>query len=169
MSEMPLEDPTERSRWGALQFLWRAMTVDVDRVYADAGLDPLEDRFVMELVRLHTRGPMTVRRLSESVLRDLDKVNRKVNDMAAAGLVTVSEAADEHERTVAVTAATVPFVDAMLAEWEATEASIAESESETPYPLKRAFADLAEALQRKSFHDRLQEKLAKDPRWSVAR
>jgi len=37
--------------------------------------------------------------------------------------------------------------------------------AEIPYPLSRAVTDIEEALRRKSFHDRIAEKLADDPAW----
>jgi DNA-binding MarR family transcriptional regulator len=169
MTEVPVNDPTERSRWGAMRLLWAVMTADVDRVYIDAELCGLEDQLVMELVRLHTCGPMTVSDLARSVERSPAKVSRKVTAMEAADLVTTTAAADDLARTVAVTAKTKRLVDRLIAEWEATESTIAEVEAETPYPLSRAFADLETVLQRKSFHDRILEKLAKDPRWSTVK
>jgi hypothetical protein len=54
----------------------------------------------------------------------------------------------------------------LAAEWRATEASVAEIEAEIPYPLSRITDDIAAALARKSFHDRITEKLAQDPDWS---
>jgi hypothetical protein len=56
-------------------------------------------------------------------------------------------------------------VDRLAAEWRATEAVIAELEAEVPYPLNRVVADLEAALVRKSFHDRIAERLAEDPAW----
>ena len=53
----------------------------------------------------------------------------------------------------------------LAAEWRATEAALADLEAEIPYPLSRAVADIEEALRRKSFHDRIAEKLADDPAW----
>jgi hypothetical protein len=53
----------------------------------------------------------------------------------------------------------------LAAEWRATEAALAELEAETPYPLSQAVTDIEHALQRKSFHDRIAEKLAEDPAW----
>jgi len=47
----------------------------------------------------------------------------------------------------------------------ATEPAIGEIEAEIPYPLSRAVTDIEEALQRKSFHDRIVEKLAADDAW----
>jgi len=53
----------------------------------------------------------------------------------------------------------------LAAEWRATEAAIAELEAEIPYPLSQVVTDIEEALRRKSFHDRVAEKLAGDDAW----
>jgi hypothetical protein len=50
-------------------------------------------------------------------------------------------------------------------EWRATEAAIAEIEAEIPYPLSQVVTDIERALRRKSFHERIAERLAKDPAW----
>ena len=50
----------------------------------------------------------------------------------------------------------------LTAEWRATEATITEIESELPYPLTRVAEDIRAVLARKSFHDRITEKLASD-------
>jgi hypothetical protein len=54
----------------------------------------------------------------------------------------------------------------LAAEWRATEAAVIEIEAEIPYPLSRVVTDIEEALRRKSFHDRIAEKLATDDDWS---
>ena len=45
------------------------------------------------------------------------------------------------------------------------EAAITELEAGIPYPLSQVVTDIEAALQRKSFHDRIAEKLASDPSW----
>jgi hypothetical protein len=57
------------------------------------------------------------------------------------------------------------IVDRLAAEWRATEAAVAEIEAEIPYPLSRVVTDIEDALRRKSFHDRIAEKLAEDNAW----
>jgi hypothetical protein len=42
---------------------------------------------------------------------------------------------------------------------------VAGIESEIPYPVGRVVTDIEAALRRKSFHDRIAEKLAADPDW----
>jgi hypothetical protein len=63
---------------------------------------------------------------------------------------------------------TVPsdLADALAKEWRATEAAIAEIEAEIPYPLSQVVTGIEKALQRKSFHNRIAEKLANESAWS---
>ena len=64
-----------------------------------------------------------------------------------------------------LTARATRVIGQLAAEWRATEAAVAEIEAEIPYPLSRVVTDIEEALARKSFHDRIAEKLARDPTW----
>jgi hypothetical protein len=64
-----------------------------------------------------------------------------------------------------LTPAAEALVDRLAAEWRATEAAVAELEAEVPYALSRVIADLEAALARKSFHDRIAERLARDESW----
>ncbi len=85
--------------------------------------------------------------------------------MRAAGLVRTTAGADARSKKVKLTAKASRIVDRLAAEWRAAEAAIAEIEAEIPYPLSRVVTDIQEALQRKSFHDRIAEKLARDSTW----
>jgi len=165
MSDDALVDPTEQSRWRPLRLLLGEMDDDIARIYADAGLPGVKPSWVMELVRLHVRGPMTITELAESVQRTHSAISQKVAAMRAAGLVRTSTGTDARSKKVALTAKARRVVDRLVAEWRATEAAVAELEAEIPYPLSRVVTDLRDALQRKNFHDRIAEKLAKDPAW----
>jgi DNA-binding MarR family transcriptional regulator len=141
------------------------MDADIGRVYADANIDGLKPSFVMELLRLHARGPMTITELAESVQRTHSAMSQKVAAMRAAGWVRTSAGADARSKKVTLTAKARRVVGRLAAEWRATEAAISDIEAEIPYPLSRVVADIEKALRRKSFHDRIAEKLADDPTW----
>ena len=158
-------DPTEHSRWRPLRLLQAAMDADIARIYAEAHIDGLKPSFVMELIRLHTRGPMTITELAESVQRSHSAMSQKVTAMRSAGLVRTTAGADARSKQVLLTAKARRIVDRLAAEWRATEAAIAEIEQEIPYPLSRVVTDIEEALRSKSFHDRIAEKLARDSAW----
>jgi DNA-binding MarR family transcriptional regulator len=158
-------DPTENSRWRPLRQMQAAMDADIARVYAEAQIHGLKPSFVMELLRLHARGPMTITELARSVQRTHSAVSQKVAAMRAAGWVRTTAGTDARSKKVALTAKAARITGRLAAEWRATEAAIAEIEAEIPYPLSQVVTDIEQALQRKSFHNRVAEKLAKDAEW----
>ena len=158
-------DPSEHSRWRPLRLLQAAMDDDIAAVYAEARIDGLKPSFVMELLRLHARGPMTITELARSVRRTHSATSQKVAAMRAAGWVRTTAGSDARSKRVALTAKATRVIGRLAAEWRATEAAVAEIEAEIPYPLSRVVTDIEDALRRKSFHDRIAEKLARDPAW----
>jgi DNA-binding MarR family transcriptional regulator len=166
MTDDVTDDPTQHSQWRRLRLLQESMNADLARVYADARIDGLKPSFMMELLRLHSRGPMTITDLAESVQRTHSAISQKVAAMRAAGLVRTTTGADARTKKVTLTAKSRRMVDQLAAEWRATEAAIADLETEIPYPLSRTVTDIEAALGRRSFHDRIAEKLASDPAWA---
>jgi DNA-binding MarR family transcriptional regulator len=166
MAEPSTSDPTEVSHWRPLRLLQAAMDADIARLYAEAKIDGVKPSFVMELIRLHLRGPMTITELAASVQRTHSGTSQKVAAMRAAGLVRTTPGADARSKKVVLTAKARRLAGRLAAEWRATEAAVAEIEAEIPYPLTQVTRDIEAALQRKSFHDRIAEKLATDPAWS---
>jgi DNA-binding MarR family transcriptional regulator len=158
-------DPTEQSHWRPLRLLQASMDADITRVYTEAQISGLKPTWVMELLRLHARGPMTITELARSVQLTHSAVSQKVAAMRAAGWVRTATGTDARSKKVTLTAKARRITGRLAAEWRATEAAIADIEAEIPYPLSQVVTDIAEALQRKSFHDRIAEKLAKDPAW----
>jgi len=159
-------DPTEHSRWRPLRLLQAAMDADIARIHAEAQISGLKPAFVMELLRLHARGPMTITELARSVQLTHSAVSQKVAAMRAAGWVRTTAGTDARSKKVTLTAKARRITARLAAEWRATEAALAEIEAEIPYPLSRIVTDIEQALRRKSFHDRIAENLAKDPAWS---
>ena len=160
------DDPTEQSLWRPLRLLQESMDAEIARIYeTDAQIAGLRPSFVMELLRLHARGPMTITELAESVQRTHSASSQKVAAMRAAGLVRTVPGSDARTRKVTLTAKARRIVGKLAAEWRATEAAVAEIEAEIPYPLSRVVTDIEAALRRKNFHDRIAEKLASDPSW----
>ena len=141
------------------------MDAEIGRIYAEAQIDGLKPSYVMELLRLNARGPMTITALAESVQRTHSATSQKVAAMRSAGLVRTMPGTDARSKKVTLTAKAKRIVGRLAAEWRATEASIADIEAEIPYPLSKVVADIEKALQRKSFHDRIAEKLAADDEW----
>lgn len=165
MADAATPDPTEQSAWRPLRLLQEAMDADIARIYAESQIGGLKPSFVLELLRLHARGPMTITELAESVQRTHSAISQKVAAMRAAGLVRTTAGADARTKRVALTAKARRITGQLAAEWRATEAAVAGMEAEIPYPLSRVVSDIEEALRRKSFHDRIAEKLASDTAW----
>ncbi len=166
MAEERVSDPTEQSVWRPLRLLQSAMNADIARLYAEEHIDGLKPSFVMELIRLHVRGPMTITELAESVQRTHSAMSQKVAAMRSAGLVRTVPGTDARSKKIMLTAKARRLVGKLAAEWRATEAAVTEIEAEIPYPLSQVVRDIEGALARKSFHDRIAEKLAADENWS---
>jgi DNA-binding MarR family transcriptional regulator len=161
-------DPTEESIWRQLRLLQHAMNADIARLYAESPIGGLRPSFVMELLRLNARGPMTIRELAESVQRTHSAISQKVAGMREAGLVRTTAGTDARTKKITLTPKARRIMGQLAAEWRATEAAVTEIEAEIPYPLSRVVTDIQQALQRKSFHDRIAERLAADPDWDAA-
>jgi DNA-binding MarR family transcriptional regulator len=158
-------DPTVNSRWRPLRLLQARMDADIAQVYREARVEGLTPSHVMELLRLHYAGPMTISELAESVGRTHSATSQKVAAMRRAGLVRTKVGADARSRTVLLTAKAKALVDRLAAEWRATEAALAEIEAEIPYPLSTVVADIEAALGRASFYERITRRLSEDPAW----
>ena len=141
------------------------MDADIAKVYGEARIEGLKPSFVAELLRLHASGPMTITELARSVQRTHSGTSQKVAAMRAAGWVRTTAGPDARTKRVTLTAKASRIIGRLEAEWRATEAAIGDIEAEIPYPLSRVVTDIEEALRRKSFHDRIAEKLARDPAW----
>lgn len=141
------------------------MDAEIARLYTEAGIEGLKPSFVMELLRLNSRGPMTITELAESVQRTHSATSQKVAAMRTTGLVRTAPGVDARSKKVTLTAKAKRVAGRLAAEWRATEAAIVEIEAEIPYPLSQVVTDIETVLQRSSFHDRIAEKLAADDAW----
>ena len=153
-------DPTEVSRWLPVFRLLSDMDDEITRVYADNGIEDLKPTWVLEIVRLHARGPMTIAELARSVGRTHSALSQKVAAMRAAGWLATTPGRDARSKRVALTPKAERVAALLASEWRATEAAITELEAELPYPLTRVTEDIRAALARKSFHARVSEHLA---------
>lgn len=159
------DDPTERERWRPVFRLLSGMNDEIARVYAENGIDDLKPNWVLEIVRLYVRGPMTIAELARSVGRTHSALSQKVAAMRAAGWLDTETGSDARSKKVTLTPKAERVAPLLAAEWRATEAVVAEIEDELAYPLTRVAADIAALLARKSFHDRITQKLAADGAW----
>lgn len=165
MADPHAPDPTQQSLWRPLRLLQASMDADIARIYSEQQVEGLKHSFVMELLRLHACGPMTIAELAESVQRTHSALSQKVAAMRTAGWVETVVGDDARTKKVTLTDKARRVVGRLAAEWRATEAALADLEAEIPYPLSQVATDIEQALERTSFHDRIAEKLAEDPTW----
>jgi len=161
----PFDDPSDTSLWRPLHALVASVDASISQVYADAAIKGVKPTWVRELLRLYRTGPMTITELAEAVDRTHSALSQKVAAMKAAGLVRTTPGADARTKHVDLTPKARHLAPRLAAEWRATEATLAELEAEIPYPISRAVTDIEHALARKSFHDRITERLREDPAW----
>lgn len=154
-----MDDPTEASLWRPLHELLERLDGDIGRIYTDREIKGLKPTYVRELLTLHARGPLTITELATAIGRTHSALSQKVSGMRAAGLVRTVPGSDARSKRVTLTAKSKKLVELLVSEWQATEAALAELESELPYPMSQVVRDIEEALARKSFHDRIAEKL----------
>ncbi|GAA1294144.1 hypothetical protein GCM10009609_74170 [Pseudonocardia aurantiaca] len=139
------------------------MDADIGRLYAARGVTGVRPRFSMALIRLHHRGPMTVKELAEQIDVSHSAMSQTVTAMRSEGLVETAPGRDARTRDVRLTEkgrALVPFLEA---EWRATERAFAELETELPYALTQVVEDMAAALRRRPFLDRITAALDEGP------
>jgi DNA-binding MarR family transcriptional regulator len=154
-----MDDPTEASLWRPLHELLERLDGDIGRIYTDREIKGLKPTYVRELLTLHARGPLTITELATAIGRTHSALSQKVSGMRTAGLVRTVPGSDARSKRVTLTAKSKKLVELLAAEWQATEAALAELESELPYPMSQVVRDVEAALARKSFHDRIAEKL----------
>jgi DNA-binding MarR family transcriptional regulator len=148
-----------------MRLLQARMDRDIQRIYDEAKLD-VNGGNVLELLRLDACGPMTIAELAAAVERTHSAMSQKVAALQRAGLVRTTAGPDGRSKHILLTRKAKRIVGRLAAEWRATQAVIAEIESEIGYPMDRVVTDVELALERTSFYERLKRKLAEDPAWN---
>jgi DNA-binding MarR family transcriptional regulator len=131
------------------------MDRDIARLYEEHGLDAVRPRYVMPLIRLGRRGPMTIRQLAADLKVTHSAMSQTVSALRRDGLVRTVPGSDARTREVALTARAREITPFLEAEWRATERAVAELEDEIPYALSQVVQDIEAALDQRSFHDRI--------------
>lgn len=159
---MTSADPTRESRLKQLFEVLADMDAAINEAYRERGQGQVRSRFVLPLVRLHHLGPMTITELAHELERTHSALSQTITQMRQAELVTSEAGADGRTRVVTLTEQGRALVPLAEAEWRATEAAVTELEEELPYALSRVAADLADALSRRSFAQRLEAHLGEE-------
>jgi DNA-binding MarR family transcriptional regulator len=134
------------------------MDAGIAEVYAELGIVGVRPRFSMVIVFLEG-GPLSIRELSREVNVTHSAMSQTVSAMRKDGLIRSAPGTDARNRMVELTPEGRALIEPLRAEWFATEAVLAELDAEVPYALGQLIADLRGALDRRTFTERLREKL----------
>jgi len=135
------------------------MDAAIGEVYARRGITGLRPRYALPLIRLHHRGPLSVKALAAEAGVTHSAMSQTVTAMRAADLVTSAPGPDARTREITLTARGRELVPFLEAEWRATEAAFAALDAALPYPMTRVIRDVAAALDERSFADRIEDHL----------
>ncbi|TDE95158.1 MarR family transcriptional regulator [Occultella glacieicola] len=131
------------------------MDADIEHLYRQRGIEGVRPRFAWPLIRLAHTGPLTITELATELGKTHSAISQTVAAMRREDLVATEPGADARTRRIILTARGRSLVPFLEAEWRATEAAVAELETEIPYPLTRVVTDLEAALATRPFSERI--------------
>lgn len=146
-----------------LRALLEAMDADVALALADLGVRDYRTRYSAVVRFVDEHGPSTIRRLAERLQVTHSAASQTIAEMERRGWVEVRAGADARERLVRLTSKARRLLPAINAEWDATEAAAAALDAELPYSLSALIDDLATALERRRFRERIADAAASLP------
>jgi DNA-binding MarR family transcriptional regulator len=159
-----IDDALDGAFIGLFRACFDAMTSDVAQTLTDLGLSDYRPRFSAVIRIVAADGPSTIRHITQRMNTTHSAGSQTVSEMAARGLVELRAGSDARQRLVHLTRkaeALRPTIDAELA---ATTAAARQLSAELSAPLDTIAHELSEALQRRSFHDRIAEQLQRRDR-----
>lgn len=144
-----------------LRGLLEAMDGDVALALADLGVRDYRTRYSAVIRAVAASGPTPIRDIAEGLGVTHSAVSQLVSEMQQRGLLaTRQDRTDARVRLVRLTGKARRLLPAINAEWAATEAAAAALDAELPYSLSALIDELAAALERRRFRDRIAEAAA---------
>jgi len=139
-----------------LRALLEAMDADVALALSDLGLRDYRTRY-SAYIRAVTAGPLPIGEIAERLGVTHSAASQTVAEMQQRGLLETRPGDDARQRLVDLTDKARALLPAIDAEWESTDAAAAALDAELPYSLSALIDDLAAALERKRFRERIAE------------
>lgn len=146
-----------------LRGLLEAMDADVALALSDLGVRDYRTRYSAVVRYVDEHGPSTIRKLADRLRVTHSAASQTVAEMERRGWVELRAGDDARQRLVRLTAKARRMLPAINAEWDATEAAAATLDAELPYSLSVLIDDLAAALERRRFRDRIADAAAELP------
>jgi DNA-binding MarR family transcriptional regulator len=140
---------------GQFRACFDAMAADVAQTLTDLGLTEYRPRFSAVIRVVAADGPSTIRHITQRMNTTHSAGSQTVSDMAARGLVELRAGSDARQRLVHLTRKAQRLRPVIDAEWAATAAAVRELSTELSAPMDTIARELSEALQRRTFHDRI--------------
>lgn len=136
----------------------KRMDASLADLYDELGIVGVTTRFSMAIMFL-ADGDATIRSLAERCGVTHSAMSQSVTAMKKAGLVSSTPGDDARSRVVALTEHGRRLAPLLWDEFYATEAAVAELDSELSIPLSTLVAEIDAALDRESFADRVRRHL----------
>lgn len=131
------------------------MAADVAQTLGDLGLTDYRPRFSAVIRVVAADGPSTIRHVAQRMNTTHSAGSQTVSEMATRGLVELRAGTDARQRVVHLTRKAQRLRPVLDAEWTATTAALRELGTELSTPLDTIARELAEALQRRTFRNRI--------------
>jgi DNA-binding MarR family transcriptional regulator len=128
---------------------------DVAKVYLELGLLEYRPRFSPIVRTLVADGPLSIRDLAKAVGVTHSAASQTVAQLTKGGLVTLEPGEDARQRIVHLTDKTRELLPTIEAEWQATNAALAELDAELTAPLGQVLGEIVAAVTRKPFRERI--------------
>ncbi len=127
----------------------------VAEYYAEAGMPDYRPRFSPVVRALAAEGPLSVRDLADATGVTHSAASQTVAQLKRAGYVEQRPGADARTRIVGLTGKARAALPVIEADWHTAEDAVAELEAELPASLTGVLEATLNALDRRSFADRL--------------
>jgi len=131
------------------------MDGDLATVLSDLGMPGYRPRFSPVVRALVALGPVPISDVARAIGVTHSAASQTVTQMADRGFVALRPGVDARQRVVHLTAKARALLPKIEAEWAATESAAAELDAELPFPLAELVPAIAEALERRSFRQRM--------------
>lgn len=158
------DDALDGAFIGQFRACFDAMAADVAHTLTDLGLSDYRPRFSAVIRVVAADGPSTIRHITQRMNTTHSAGSQTVSEMSARGLVELRAGSDARQRLVHLTRKARRLRPVIDAEWAATTAAVRELGAELSAPLDTIARELAEALQHRSFRDRIAAHLGDDVR-----
>jgi len=140
-----------------LRHVLEEMDGDVATVLSDLGMPGYRPRFSPVVRALVKLGPVPISDLARAIGVTHSAASQTVAQMAGRGFVALRPGEDARQRVAHLTAKARTLLPKIEAEWAATASAAAELDAELPFPLADLVPAIAEALERRSFRQRILE------------